>query len=54
MIQKTDRLTDRLLNFSVDYNLSYNELLRFINNYIPEDTEDDFYFYINDMYNECY
>jgi len=48
MIKKTNRL----LNFLTENKITYDEFIRFMKNYIPEETEEDSYDFIYDLLND--
>jgi len=48
MIKKTDRL----LNYLTEINITYDDFIRFMKNYIPEEIEEDSYDFIYDLLND--
>jgi len=44
--------TDRLLNYLTENKITYDEFIRFMKNYIPEETEEDSYNFIYGLLND--
>jgi hypothetical protein len=44
--------TDRLLNYLTENKITYDEFIRFMKNYIPEETEEDLYDFIYELLND--